>query len=148
MVRILLPLLPLLLFTLSVVEGLLAPAALAQKPAQDKPEPGAYVAGSPFVGTWDYLVRPDDPVAEGTFTITPEGDRLGGTFMTDVPCRIDPFEVAGDAVAFTFKHPGMGEIAIRGTLAGDRFEGEAQPQGQGALPFIATRQPAATAADQ
>jgi hypothetical protein len=127
---------------------LAAPAALAQK-ADEKPGDRALVAAEhPFVGTWDYVVRPDDPVAEGTFTIAPDGDALGGLFMTDSGRPIDPFEPEGDAIAFTFKQPGMGEIAIRGTLSGDRFEGEAQPEGQDALPFVATRQTAEPASSQ
>jgi hypothetical protein len=124
---------------------LAAPAAFAQKPGHDKPGARAVPTEHSFVGTWDYVVQPDEPVAQGTFTIVQQGTQLGGTFMTDVPCTIDPFAPDGDAVAFTFKYPPMGVISIWGTLADDRFEGEAQPEGQGALPFVATRQGAQAA---
>jgi hypothetical protein len=128
---------------------LAAPAALAQK-ADDKAEARTSVADSPFVGTWDYVVTTDDGDEEtGTFTIQAEGDHLGGTFVTDTTSLIDPFAMAGDAVAFTFKHPAMNVIAIRGTLAGDRFEGEAEVVAQEIiLPFVATRQAEAAPADQ
>jgi len=124
----------------------LAPAALAQKP-EGKPEPRALPA-SPFVGTWDYVVRPDDPVARGIFTIEQRGDALGGTFMTDAPREIEVVEVSGDQITFTIKQPGMGVITIRGTLAGDTYTGEAQPEDQGALPFVATRHPDDGASDE
>ena len=123
-----------------------APAAFAQKDS-GKPRARAAASDHPFVGTWDYVVRPDDPVAEGTFTIEQRGDEFAGTFMTDEPRPIDPFEVSADVILFTFKQPGMGDIIIRGILAGDRFEGEAEPEGQDALPFVATRQTATTASE-
>ena len=133
------------LFLLSFLVLLATPAVLAQKSA-GKPEARA-LASSPFVGSWDYVVRPNDPVAQGTFTIVEEADGLGGTFMTDGPRQIDDVEVTGDAISFTFKQPGMGVIAIQGTLSGDTYEGEAQPEGQDALPFVATRQTGVDAND-
>jgi hypothetical protein len=43
----------------------------------------------------------------------------------------------------------MGVIAIRGTLDGDRFEGEAEVTDEEmVLPFVATRQAQGAAADQ
>jgi hypothetical protein len=76
-----------------------------------------------------------------------QGDQLAGTFQTDAPRDILPFEVTGDTLSFTFKQPEMGDIVIRGRLSGDTFEGEADPETQDALPFVATRQ-AGDAADQ
>ena len=128
------------IFVLTSVLVLAAPTAFAQK-TDGKPEARTVAAPTahPFVGDWNYVVRPDDPVAQGVFTIESHGNRLGGMFMTDDARPIDPFEGAGDVLSFTFKQPGMGVISISGTLAGDRFEGEAQPEGQDALPIVATR---------
>ena len=120
---------------------LAAPAALAQKPADDKPDDGASADPFPFVGTWSYVVRPEDPLARGSFTVEPGDDALAGTIMTDTDRPIDPFVPDGDAITFSFKQPGMGTITIRGRLAGDDFQGEAEPEGQDPVPFVATRQP-------
>ena len=121
------------------------PSSFAQK-TDDKSSEAA--APHPLVGTWDYVVRPADPLAQGTFTIRVEDGMLGGTFMTDAARPIDPFEAEGDALGFSFKQPGMGTIAIRGTLDGDRFEGEAQPGDQDAVPFVATRHTETEPSDQ
>jgi hypothetical protein len=121
---------------------LAAPAALAQK-ADHKPGDRAVAAEHPFVGTWDYVVTTPGGEETGTFTIREEGDHLGGTFVTDTTSPIDPFVTTGDTVAFSFKHPEMNVITIRGTLAGDRFEGEAEVTAmEEAFPFAATRQTA------
>jgi hypothetical protein len=137
-----------LLLTLLFV--LVAPGALAQKPGGKPAASAAAVTISPFAGTWDYAVTtPDGDEETGTFTIREEGDHLGGIFVTDTTSPIDPFVMTGDAAAFTFKHPQMGVIAIRGTLAGDRFEGEAEVTDEEMiLPFVATRQAEAAAADR
>lgn len=129
----------LLLLSLAVL--LAAPATLAQK-SDGKPGERALAAEHPLVGTWDYVVSTPGDEETGTFTIREEGDHLGGTFITDTTSPIDPFVMTGDAVAFAFKHPEMGVIAIRGTLAGDRFEGEAEvtDQEEMVFPFVATRQ--------
>ena len=134
-----------LLVTLLVL--LAAPAALAQKP---EPKSADAAAASPFVGTWDYVVTAGDGDEEtGTFTIRQQGDHLGGTFVTDTTSPIDPFVMDGDSAAFTFKHLEMNVIAIRGTLAGDRFEGEAEVMiVEQTFPFVATRQAGAAAADR
>lgn len=136
------------LFLLALLVVAMAPVCFAQKPDDDKPADRSVAVTSPFVGTWDYVVRPDDPVAEGTFTITQSGDVLGGVFRTDAPRDILPFEADADTLAFTFKQPDMGDIVIRGTLDGNAFEGTAEAEGQEALPFVATRQSATETADQ
>jgi hypothetical protein len=135
-----------LLVTLLVL--LAVPAAHAQKPEAKSAAPVA-VAASPFVGTWAYVVSTPGDEETGTFTIREDGDYLGGTFITDTTTPIDRFVMTGDTGAFTFKHPGMGVIAIRGVLAGDRFEGEAEITTQEMiLPFVATRQDDSAPAEQ
>ena len=87
-------------------------------------------------------MRPDSPDPEyGTFSIREDGDRLGGTIVTDTTRAIDPFVMTGETVAFTFRHPEMDVIAVRGTLFGDRCEGEVEGKVSGEFyPFAATRQ--------
>ena len=91
----------------------------------------------------------EDGEQTGTFTIHEAGDHLWGTFVTDTESPIDPFTMTGDSLAFTFKHPEMQVIAIRGALAGDRFEGEADiASAELILPFAATRQAEAASSGQ
>lgn len=132
---------------------LAAPSAQAQK-SDDKPagEPAeasvaeAAVAEAPdgVVGTWDYTVRPDDPVASGTFVLTMDEGGYDGTFQTDGPRKMLDIRVDGDHLAFAFDQPNMGRIEIQGTVTGGAFEGTAQPTGQDALPMAATLQTAAS----
>ena len=132
-----------LLVTLLVL--LAVPAALAQKSEGKSGDEAA----SPFVGTWDYAVTTPGGEETGTFTIREEGDHLGGTFTTDTTSPIDPFSMDGDSIAFSFKHPNMSDIAIRGILAGDRFEGEAEITIQDmTFPIVATRETETVSADQ
>lgn len=99
-----------------------------------------------LVGTWDYTVRPDDPVAEGTFTFVWDGGALDGAIQTDAERKIETIELEADQLTFTFAQPGKGTITIKGTVTGNTFDGVAQPEGQDVLPFVASRQSSATAA--
>ena len=118
--------------TLLLFFALVAPLAHAQK-SDDQSDDG-------IAGTWAYVVRPDDPVAQGTFALEWNGEILDGAIQTDAERKFDTVELNGDQLTVTFTQPNMGLITISGTFDGDAFEGEAVPEGQGPLPFVATRQ--------
>ena len=120
--------------TLSLVALLLftVPLTFAQKSAGKPSDEGV-------AGTWDYTVRPDDPVAQGTFMLERHNDEWRGAIQTNAEQKFDTIEVDGDQLRFTFVQPNMGVITIWGAFDGDTFEGQAQPEGQDALPFAATR---------
>ncbi len=112
---------------------LVAPTAFAQKPTDDKPEDG-------LLGTWEYTVRPDDPIATGTFELEESGDQLNGMFNTNEPRKMENIELMDSGLSFTFTQPGMGLIVINLTLEDGSLFGDALQEGADEpLPMVAVR---------
>ena len=85
---------------------LAAPFTQAQKPADgNKPDEGLF-------GTWEFTVRPDDPMAEGTFEIVQGEEQIDGMFNTDAPRKMNDIELTDTSLSFSFTQPGMGLIII------------------------------------
>ncbi|MDX1438404.1 MAG: hypothetical protein R3284_00740 [Rubricoccaceae bacterium] len=113
---------------------LVTPLAQAQKPEDDKS------AEEGLFGEWQYTVRPEDPVAEGTFVLEPAVRQVNGTFNTDGPRKMENIEMTDSGLSFSFMQPGMGLIYIDFTLEGETLEGMASVENQEEpFPIIAVR---------
>lgn len=114
---------------------LAAPFARAQKPTDDdKP------ADQGMFGTWEYTVRPDDPMATGTFEIVQGDAQIDGMFNTDAPRKMNGIELTETSLSFSFTQPGMGVITIEMTLEEGALSGTASPEGaEEPLPIVAVR---------
>jgi hypothetical protein len=119
--------------SLLLLFALVAPFAHAQKDANKPTDDG-------IAGTWDYVVRPDDPVAQGTFELEWHDGELRGAIQTDAERKFDTVALEDDHLTVTFDQPGTGHITIRGTFSESTFDGEAEIEGQTTLPFVGTRQ--------
>ena len=111
-----------LLLFLAIV--LAAPFALAQKP-NGAEKPGD---AEGLLGTWEYTVRPDDPMAQGTFVLEDADSQINGTFNTDAPGKMENIELTETTLSFSIVQPGMGTINISMTLADGSLAGEALPE--------------------
>lgn len=121
-------------FSLLLFLALVAPLAHAQKDAS-KPD-------DVVVGTWNYTVPMPQQTYEGTFTITATDDGYTGEFVSDTARRMTTLEVDGATAMFEFEQPGMGKIAITGTVdEEDVFKGQVA-LGPDITPITATREPA------
>ena len=111
-----------LLLFLAIV--LAAPFALAQKSdGADKPGDA-----EGLLGTWEYTVRPDDPMAQGTFVLEDAGGQINGMFNTDAPRKMENIELTETTLSFSIVQPGMGTVNISMTLADGSLAGEALPE--------------------
>ncbi len=111
-----------LLLFLAIV--LAAPFAQAQKPNDaDKPDDA-----EGLLGTWEYTVRPDDPMAQGTFVLEDADSQINGTFNTNEPRKMENIQLTETTLSFSFTQPGMGTINISMTLADGSLAGEALPE--------------------
>jgi len=111
-----------LLLFLAIV--LAAPFAQAQKPnGADKP---GDTEG--LLGTWEYTVRPDDPMAQGTFVLEDAGSQINGTFNTNAPRKMENIDLTETTLSFSIVQPGMGAVNISMTLADGSLAGEALPE--------------------
>ena len=113
-------------FLLFLALVLAAPFAQAQKPGDaDKPD-----APESLLGTWEYIVRPDDPMADGTFSAEEGYDQINGMFNTDAPRKMENIEMTDTNLSFSFTQPGMGVIQVNFALLDDgSLEGDATPEG-------------------
>lgn len=110
------------------------PLAQAQKPDEAKPDE------SSLFGTWEYTVRPEDPMAQGTFVLEEARSQVNGTFNTDGPRKMENIELTDSSLSFLFTQPGMGEIAIVFSLESGELVGTATLEGQEEpLPIVAAR---------
>ena len=105
--------------------ALAAPFSQAQKPSDE--DKSADAEG--LLGTWEYTVRPDDPMAEGTFEIVQGDDQIDGMFNTDAPRKMTGIELTETSLSFSFSQPGMGVIAIGLELVDGSLTGTALPEG-------------------
>lgn len=111
-----------LFFFLALI--LAAPLALAQKP-NNADKPGD--AEGPL-GTWEYTIRPDDPMAQGTFVLEDAGSQINGTFNTNEPRKMENIQLTESTLSFSFTQPGVGTINVSMTLADGSLAGEFLPE--------------------
>ncbi len=103
---------------------LAAPLSLAQKPNDaDKPDDA-----DGLLGTWEYTVRPDDPMAQGTFVLEDADSQINGTFNTNEPRKMENIQLTETTLSFSIVQPGMGTVNISMTLADGSLAGEALPE--------------------
>ncbi len=114
---------------------LVAPLAAAQKPSDaEKP------ADEGLFGTWEYTLRPDDPMATGTFEIEQGEDQINGVFNTDAPRKMNDIALTETSLSFSFMQPEMGLITINMALEDGTLTGTASPEGSAEpLPIVAVR---------
>ncbi len=99
-------------------------------------------AAAVAVGTWSFVATTPEGEIRGTFVVTQEGGRLGGSLTqggtTDA---FDTVSLDGSTLTATFTSDQYGEVTLSGTITGDEFEGVAEIAGTGSFGLTATRQP-------
>ncbi len=99
-------------------------------------------AAAVVTGTWAFVADTPEGELRGTFVITQDGGRLGGTItQSGTTDAFDTVSLDGSALTATFTSDQYGEVTITGSITGDAFEGVAEIAGVGSFGLTATRQP-------